>query len=74
MKDLIKFLVANGFKKVEKNSYANDKCNVVITKNFYEVSNNDGETMYSNNLNIYWLIGVLTYYGYMNKNYKQLNK
>ncbi len=65
------FLEKNGFIKVEENSYANDMCGVVIEEDHYAISNNDGDTMYSPNLNIYWLIGVLTYLGYMNKNYNQ---
>jgi hypothetical protein len=69
MKDVIKFLKLNGFKKIETNSYANDRCNVVLEKDSYAVANNSGDAMYSKDLNIYWLIGVLTYYNYMDKNY-----
>jgi len=69
MKSVIDFLNKNGFKKIEKNSYANNKCNVVINKLGYEVANNNGDAFYSSNLNIYWLIGILTYYGYMKKDY-----
>ena len=71
MKDVIAFLKKNGFKRIEKNSYANNMCNVVISKTGYEVANNNGDTMYSENLQIYWLIGMLTYYGFMDKNYNQ---
>ncbi len=70
MEAIDSFLKRNGFKRMEKNSYANDHCNVVISEIGYEVANNQGDTMYSENLQIYWLIGVLTYYGYMDKNYK----
>ena len=69
-KQVIEFLKRNGFKKIEPNSYANDICNVVINDWNYAVSNNRGDAIYSNDENIYWLIGVLTYYGYINKNYK----
>ena len=74
MKEVIGFLKANGFKKIEPGSYVNDICNVVIRDGQYAVSNNNGDAVYSKDLSIYWLIGVLTYYGYMDKNYKQLNK
>ncbi|CAL67419.1 hypothetical protein [Christiangramia forsetii] len=70
MKDVIKFLKKNGFKNMELGSYANDLCNVVINSNEYEVADNEGNTMYSKDHNIYWLIGVLTYYGFIEKNYK----
>ncbi len=70
MRAVIAFLKRNGFKRMEMGSYANENCNVVITSNNYEVANNNGDTMYSDNHNIYWLIGVLTYYNYMDKQYK----
>ena len=72
MKGVIRFLKLNGFKHIEKNSYATDSgCNVVIEKDGYAVADSEGGTMYSKDHNIYWLIGVLTYYGYINKNYNQ---
>lgn len=66
---VVQFLKRNGFEKTEPNSYANNMCNIVITDVVYEVADSEGGIMYSNDLNIYWLIGVLTYYGYINKNY-----
>ena len=69
MKGIIAFLKRNGFKRMEKNSYANELCNVVFQEDGYEVSDNEGNSMYSGDVNIYWLIGVLTYYGYMDKEY-----
>lgn len=71
MSGAIPFLKKNGFKRMERNSYANDRCNVVIHSEYYAVSDNKGNAMYSANLNIYWLIGVLTYYGHINKDYEQ---
>ena len=71
MNKTIAFLKKNGFKKMEQNSYANEFCNIVLEKNHYVVTNNSWGTMYSNDLNIYWLIGVLTYYDFMNKDYKK---
>ena len=70
---IIDFLKLNGFKKIEEKSYSNELCNVVFEDCGYAVANNKGETMYSFDFNIYWLIGVLTYYGYIDKNYKQKN-
>jgi len=67
------FLRANGFSRSKKNIYVNDKCSVMINLGSYRVVANKW-SVFSNDLNIYWLIGVLTYYGYMDKNYKQLNK
>jgi hypothetical protein len=69
MSAIVSFLKKNGFKRMEKNSYANDQCNVVITKTSFEVADNDGCTLYSSNLSLFWLIGTLTYFELINKNY-----
>ena len=80
MKEVKNFLEANGFKKIStihkasrKNTYFNDKCTIIITKKNYIVIDNDFSTIISDSLNIYWLIGILTYREFMDKNYKQLN-
>ncbi len=76
MKDVIEFLEKNGFALTEPifSVYSNYKCEIIIHKDHYTVINRDG-MLYSTDLNIYWLIGVLTYYNYMDKNYKtQINK
>lgn len=65
------FLLKNGFKQDEPNHYVNEVCSVLIEDDHYAVANANGDAMYSNGLNIYWLIGVLTYYGYIWKHYKQ---
>lgn len=66
------FLEANGFKLVEGNNhFANDMCGVVVNKENYEVANNNGDVMYSADINIYWLIGYLTWSGYMPLNYNK---
>lgn len=65
----IGFLKRNGFKKMEKNSYANENCNVVFEDGRFAVANNDGKAIYSNDNSIFWLIGVLSYYDYIPKNY-----
>ena len=69
---VIAFLKANRFKETRKNVWSNDKCDVVHTGGGYTVADKTGGII-SPDENIYWLIGVLTYYGYMDKNYKQLN-
>lgn len=57
--------------------YANEMCSVKICDDsptaslYFAVADNDGMAMYSQNINIYWLIGVLTYQGYIDKNYKK---
>ena len=64
-------LIKNGFSEVEKNKYSNDLCTVYVvinnTESYYVVEDGEG-SMYSETLEIYWLIGVLVYNGYI-KNY-----
>ena len=69
MKTAKDFLLKNGF-ECKNNRYANDRCCVVITYN-YSVMDNNFNSTYSDNLNIYWLIGYLTYYNLMDKDYKK---
>jgi hypothetical protein len=70
MTTVVRFLRKNGFLKIESKKYANDKCTVTFEEDgYYAVANNKGDTRYSNDYNIYWLIGVLTYYGFIDKNY-----
>ena len=69
MKPVERFLKLNGFTK-GKQCFYNDMCCVVIHKDHYEIDRLDGR-VYSDNLSIYWLIGVLTYYNLIDKNYKQ---
>jgi len=61
------FLKKNGFTRMEKNSYANDLCNVVYEDGHYIVADNEGGVTYSKDENIYWLAGFLTWYGYIKK-------
>jgi len=72
MNEIISFLKRNGFKRMdEPKHYANDKCSVVIenhegvTNYYYAVANNNGDAMYSGDANIYWLAGVLLWFGYI---------
>ena len=71
MEKVKEFLLKNGFEQQEeKNHYVNGECSVLIESDHYAVANADGDAIYSNGLNIYWLIGVLTYNGYIARNYK----
>ena len=63
------FLLNNNFKKVDEFCYANDFCGIEIQKEGYAVCDNDGNTMYSNDHSIYWLVGYLTWSGYLIKDY-----
>jgi len=77
------FLEENDFNKIDDYNYSNDKCDVIIVNDvdnpFYRIIDNDKENLEhdvyidSHDLSLYWLIGYLTYYKLMNKNYKQLN-
>lgn len=76
MNGVCEFLEKNGFEKrfdyvMGENIYIRGRCSVCIRDRYYKVIDKDHDVMYSDDLNIYWLIGVLTYYGYMDKNYKQ---
>ena len=74
IKSVEPFLLKNGFSKMEPCSYANNLCNVVIQDNCYTVANNQGDVMYSENHNIYWLVGYLTWMGFINLNYTKWQK
>ncbi len=67
---IVNFLKKNGFEKMEEDSYANANCNVVLDETgCFAVADNEGNTIYSKDDNIYWLIGVLTYFDYIPKYY-----
>jgi len=70
MKNLKDFLIINGFEESNDNIFYNRNCNIILHETFYEVYINKFEgTIYSSNVEIYWLIGVLTYYNLIDKNY-----
>lgn len=64
------FLKLNGFFQEKENTFSNKTCFIEIHHDYYSVTDKEG-SMYSHDLNIYWLIGVLTYRGHLEKNYKQ---
>ena len=63
------FLIKNGFIEKDKTHFNNEKVEIIIhDEEYYEII--DGEYhMYSKDINIYWLIGTLTYHDWMVKNY-----
>jgi hypothetical protein len=63
------FLGKNGFEDNGR-GFFNEYCSVIIEDDHYCVEMDQGH-MFSKDLNIYWLIGVLTHNGLMNKNYIQ---
>ncbi len=74
MEEVKKFLLLNGFITVTENdvylkSGEDQDAFIRIHDNCYAIQFNGG-VMYSVDLNIYWLIGVLTYYNIIDKNYK----
>jgi hypothetical protein len=76
MKEVIEFLEKNGFNQCGFSTWDNDFCEVRMTNHNYVVSSFNlsfGEQgfMYSTDLNIYWLIGVLTYYNLIEKDYNK---
>ena len=72
MKDIETFLLKNGFARIEDefNGYTNYECKVYVDHDYFTIDFIEG-IVYSDNLNIYWLIGFLTYNGLMDKNYIQ---
>ena len=73
MKDIIEFLKLNGFKKTGVDRYSLSDCNLYLHPDNYEVChfiNEEEFSWYSSDLTIYTLIGYLTYYGLMDRNFK----
>jgi hypothetical protein len=75
---IIKFLEIHGFKSIDVNSFSNNKCIVNIKNHlnedscYYEIIDNTKTYMnnmyrYSDNENIFWLAGVLLWYGYIDE-------
>lgn len=77
LKPVRKFLTDNGFEAVEgeKDIYKNDKCIVRIMNDHYMVESDGWPDIKeygficSRDLSIYWLIGVLTWYELIEKDY-----
>ena len=76
------FLLNNGFEKKENNTYfyldniyINSECTIVVGKDYYEVQFTEpglGEvSMYTDSLSVYHLVGILTWFNLIDKNYKK---
>ena len=79
MQQIEQFLLKNGFEKKKENlsliRYEKNKCVVTSRKIYrpYIIVDKTDEKYWSktsNDSDIYWLIGVLTYHGLIDKNYK----
>lgn len=64
-----KFLTKNGFKKDGALCYINDNCSIIIYDNYFSI-NHDGNIIESDTHDIYWLIGALTYWNLIDRNFK----
>ena len=74
MKEVEQFLLKNGFIEVDEQIgvYESEKAIITFRERHYEVNLFDIGVMYSESLNIYWLVGLLTWYGIIPKDYVQL--
>ena len=77
---VVEFLRVNGFVGLDgvDGVFANSKCTVTVMEtNKYQVSwvdeNNKGRSIDSDDLNLYWLIGALTYYNLIQKDWVPIN-
>lgn len=68
-KSVTEFLRENRFIPQSENVYSNGNCTLTITEQGYEIRDMYNNTMYSKDHNIYWLIGLLTYFKFMDRNY-----
>lgn len=68
---IINFLKCNGFIETDDNLWANDYCCVEIRDDDLAVCNNDGLCVYSSDLSIYWLLGVLIWKRFIDFEYKK---
>lgn len=64
------FLILNGFKEVAPGAYGNKRCLVMFLSDCTKIVNKQGDAAYNKGHDIYWIIGYLTYYRYMKKNFK----
>ena len=73
------FLMKNGFKRGYhdeiRDHYYNNRCSIAISSSdegsYIEIYQCKKGSVYNGTGHIYWLIGYLTYYDLMDKNYKQ---
>ena len=69
------FLLKNGFKGIGGDSYSNSECIVIVLDDYYQIDFDYPEygrvSTYTDSLSIYHLIGILTWYDLMDRNYKK---
>ena len=69
------FLLRNGFKKQKNNSYDNLKCIITVLDGYYQIDWNHvkyGEiSTYTDSYSILHLVGILTWNGLIDRNYKK---
>ena len=69
------FLLRNDFKQVKENTFTNDKCTVIILEDCYQVIFDYPEvgevSTYTDSLSMYHLVGILTWYDLLDRNYKK---
>ncbi len=68
------FLLKNGVKGIGGDSYSNSECTVIVTGDQYEVQFvEEGEegSMFTDSLSMYHLVGILTWYNLIDRNYKK---
>lgn len=69
------FLLKNGFKGIGGDSYRNSECTINVLDDCYEINFYDSELgdvlMYTPSLSVYHLVGILTWFNLIDKNYKK---
>ena len=69
------FLLKNGFKGIGGDSYRNSECTVIVLDDCYQIDFDYLEyervSMYTDSLSIYHLVGILTWYDLLDRNYKK---
>lgn len=78
MKQIIAILERNGFEvdPLDDTRYFNEKCYIDIERNFYKVTHSDddfleGLSWFSNDLNIYSLMGYLSWNDFIERGYNK---
>ena len=69
------FLLRNEFAQVKENTFTNDKCTVILLEDCYQIDFTDAGygdmSTYTTSESIYHLVGILTWYDLMDRNYKK---
>lgn len=72
------FLLRNSFMELERNTFSNALSTVVIHDDYYQVifmypdyNLGDNVEMFTESLNIFQLVGILTWFGLIDRNYSK---